>query len=308
MTQSSDRPESPLPIILSRPHGGLDTPPEIVDCLAIDQLALYNDCDLWIDQLFDFGHDDLADLVPAQCTPGVLATESMPIARALIDVNRPLERLGTPDGPVKTRTSYGAPIYTEPLSDDMQQRLLDRYWWSYHNAIDSALQEHAGQAKLFIDCHNMAQHGPSAYPDAGQARPLICIANLGDAQGEPRPDFEWTLCSSEFALKAAEIADELFGDMELLEPEPGLTVPTVLLNSPFGGSYVAAHHLNPQRAQQMVESTGYKPPTAIMVEVNRGLLVGDQTAATAMTPPNEERIRIIRRKLYQWAVRLVEHL
>jgi N-formylglutamate amidohydrolase len=232
----------------------------------------------------------------------------MPIARALIDVNRPLERLGTPDGPVKTRTSYGAAIYKEPLTQEMQQHLVDKYWRVYHNAVHDALEDHAGEVKLFIDCHNMAQHGPSAYPDAGQARPLICIANLGDTQGEPRPDFEWTLCSAEFAQKAAEIAEELFGDMELLEPELGLTVPTVLLNSPFGGSYIAAHHLNPQRSQQMAESTGHQPPTAIMIEVNRGLLVGDQTAGTAITPPNAERIRIIRRKLYQWAVRLMDHV
>lgn len=295
----------PIPVILSRPHGGLQIPPEIVDCLAIDQVALYNDCDLWVDQLFDFEHEDLAANRPDGHRTGVLAAQSMPIARALIDVNRPLNRLDHPDGPVKTRTSYGEAIYKTPLSPDMQQRLLERYWWPYHNAIDAALCAHMGRAKLFIDCHNMAQHGPTAYQDAGRARPLICIANLGDAQGEPRPEFNWTMCPGWFAREAAAIAEELFQDMELLEPEPDKAVPTVLLNSPFGGSYVAAHHLNPERVEALQAEYDAKAPVAIMVEVNRGLLVGDQSAVTAMAPPDMERIREIRRRLYEWVVRIV---
>jgi len=298
----------PLPVILSRPHGGLDTPPEIVDDLAIDQTDLYNDCDLRVDQLFDFDHPDLLPLVPAGWGPGVLATASMSIARALIDVNRPLNRLDHPDGPIKTQTSYGTPIYRQPLQPTMRQRLLDRYWRPYHAQVRAALYRHAGRVQLFIDCHNMAQHGPAAYRDAGQPRPLICIANLGDEEGEPRPEFGWTMCPGWVARKAAAIAEDLFADLTLLAPEPGAPPPTVLLNAPFGGSYVAAHHLNPQEAERYAQTAEADAPFAIMIEVNRGLLVGDQHARTAITSPNVERIAVIRAKLYQWMARVLAEI
>lgn len=43
-----------LPVILNRPHGGLAIPSEVESRLAITNVALYNDCDLCVDQLFDF--------------------------------------------------------------------------------------------------------------------------------------------------------------------------------------------------------------------------------------------------------------
>ena len=53
---------SPLPIIQSIPHGGLDIPVELCGRLAVSETTLYNECDLWVDQLFDFTHPDLAAL------------------------------------------------------------------------------------------------------------------------------------------------------------------------------------------------------------------------------------------------------
>ena len=295
----------PLPIILSRPHGGLSTPEEVESKLAIDQIDLYNDCDLWVDDHFDFQHPDLSPHAPNGYDSGILHQFSMPIARALIDVNRPLEWLEKPDGPVKTQTSYGRNIYHEPLSEEERQQLLDRYWWPYHHEADKALTHHAGEVKLFIDCHNMAQHGPTAYRDAGNARPLICIANMGDENGEIKPERGWTCCPPSLARAAAAIAEKLFADLTLLEPEKDKQIPTVLLNSPFGGSFVIAHHLRPEAAERFAEKTSVSPPTSIMIEVNRGLFVGDQTADTIMQPPNQERIKMIRERLYQWAAELV---
>ncbi len=295
----------PLPIILSRPHGGLAVPPEVETKLAIDQVDLYNDCDLWVDDHSNFQHDDLIPCTPTGYSPGILHQASMPIARALIDVNRPLEWLGKPDGPVKSRTSYGRTIYKEPLCKKTERLLLDRYWWPYHHEIDRALKEHASEVKLFIDCHNMAQHGPTAYRDAGNARPLICITNMGDHNGEIKPERGWTTCTPEFARAAAQIAERLFSDLTLLNPEKGKHVPVASLNWPFGGNFVIAHHLRPALAEHYKRETSASPPTSIMIEVNRGLFVGDQTAETRIQPPNQERIKMIRQRLYQWASELV---
>src|SRR5436853_7471568 len=108
---------NPLPLILSIPHGGLAVPAEVVDKLAIDETAIYNECDLWADQLYDFQQADLAPLTPPGYTTGVLAHVAMPIARVLVDANRDPTALKQPDGPIKTQTSYGQPIYKAPLDE-----------------------------------------------------------------------------------------------------------------------------------------------------------------------------------------------
>lgn len=291
----------PLPVIISRPHGGLSVPAEVQQDLAIDQVALYNDCDLWLDQLYDFRPQTMEQ----DDARGVLAQFNMPIARALIDVNRPLEWLGKPDGPIKSQTSYGETIYKQPLTDDMIQLLLDKYWLPYHNRMETALQENAHAIQLLVDGHNMAQYGPSAYRDAGIKRPLICVANMGDENGEVKPERGWTLCPGWFARKATEIAANLFADMQLLEPEPGVTVPTALLNSPFGGSFVLARHLNPDKKLLFEEKYKRPLPFGIMIEVNRGLYVGNQHAQTEMNEPNHERIADIRLRLHEWLIQIL---
>lgn len=310
MDKSVNQNLSSLPVIISRPHGGLDTPEEVRNNLAIGPLALYNDCDLWLDQLYDFNHYSNNDQnrldENSLSSRGLLAHFSMPIARALIDVNRPLEWLGKPDGPIKSQTSYGETIYKEPLTDEMTQLLLDKYWLPYHQSMEAAIEEHAQTVQLLVDGHNMAQYGPSAYRDAGIERPLICVANMGDSQGEIKPDRGWTMCPPWFARQAAEIAAELFCDMELLEPDPNVTVPTALLNSPFGGSFVLARHLNPSQSQKFEETHKRSVPFGIMIEVNRGLYVGNQHSQTDMSEPNLERIAEIRSRLYKWIVQITE--
>lgn len=298
--------KKPLPVVLSCPHGGLSVPVEIQDLIIINNRALYNDCDLYIDRLFDFHCVHLGSHVPEDHDLGVLASVTMPIARALIDVNRPLKMLGNPDGPIKTQTSYGQPIYRTPLSEVMQSLLVERYWQTYHRQVEEALLTHRGELKLVIDCHNMAQHGPTAYRDAGQRRPLICVATLADQAGNPRPEYGWSFCDRDAAFAALRLAEELFSDMDLLHPNPEGPAPVALLNQPFSGSYVLMHHLNPKKQRENFMEKGIKVPAHIMIEVNRGLFVGDQSAATAIGEPNEERIRAVRQRLYQWTLGLLD--
>ena len=292
----------PLPIVQSSPHGGLATPEEVRDRLQIGQIDLYNDADLWADMHYDFTAADLADLIPAGYGPGTLAMVTMPIARALIDPNRQAHDLDNPDGPVKTQTSYQRPIYRPELDDVLKQHLLERYYQQFHQQLADALATHSDEMALLLDCHSMAQHGPSGYHDPGAVRPLICLANLGDESGAIRADRDWVSCPPEILQRSAAIAAELFADLSLLEPEPGITPPLVRLNWPFSGGEIMRRYV----------TNGYCPPTskplppALMVEVNRGLFVGNQSATTAMKSPNEERISAVRRRLYQWACATIE--
>lgn len=281
---------NPLPVVLSIPHGGLAAPAEVTGSLAISATTIYNECDLWADQLYDFQHPDLATFIPTGYTAGPLASVSLPIARVLIDANRDPAGLSNPDGPVKTTTSYGQAIYQTSLSPTRQQYLLDTYWQPYHQQLEDALRRHAGQVKLFLDCHNMAQHGPAAYDFPGAARPFICLANFGDQQGEASHG-NATICSAELLREAGRIAEKLFADLTLLEPVHNEKVPVVALNWPFSGGYIA---------QRYTRST----LPAMMIEVNRGLFVGDQKTDTPIKPPNLARIAQIRQRLYQWAVQV----
>lgn len=293
--------QSPLPIILSLPHGGLAVPDEVQGRLAINATTIYNECDLWVDQLFDFAHPDLGrpdlgQLGVNEQGRGVLAQVRLAIARVLIDANRAPDDLANPDGPVKSQTSYGQPIYQTALTHAQQVDLRQRYWHPFHAALEQALQEQGKAAKFFLDGHNMAQLGPSAYGDPGQPRPLVCLANFGDAQGEIRPSLGWTSCEAALLRAAGEVAAELFSDLTLLEPTTA-TPPVVALNQPFHGGYILARYTQP--------ISGKPRLPGIMIEINRGLFVGNQQTNTPIQPPNQERIAAIRQRLYAWALRLV---
>jgi N-formylglutamate amidohydrolase len=298
--------QAPLPIIQSIPHSGLATPPEVADRLALKPAAIYNECDLWADQLYDFAHADLDAVTPDSATGarGVLDVIITPIARALVDVNRLPDDLDNPDGPIKSQTSYGEQVYISPLSQVEKTTLLDRYWRSYHSRLEESLRRHADDVLLLLDCHNMAQHGPPTYAFAGAPRPLICLANLGDAQGEPTAPGARVTCPGWLLRAAGGIAAELFSDLTLLQPTEGEIAPVVALNWPFVGGILIDRYTRDLRGD--LPAPLPQAPCAMMVEVNRGLFVGDQRVDTPIAPANLERIALIRQRLHRWIVQVVE--
>jgi N-formylglutamate deformylase len=226
----------------------------------------------------------------------------MPIARALIDVNRLPVIDDNPDGAVKMQTSYGAPIYRKPLAPAVRRQLFKKYYCNYHARVRDALDQHLSHAKLLLDCHSMAQVGPSAYAFAGRPRPLLCISNVGDGNGDAMPDLGETACPAELLHFAAEAGTALFSDMNLLDPNPqtACDLPIVALNWPFRGGYVMRKYSRigtPELAVPMM-----------MIEVNRGLFIGNQCGDFPVVPPDLERIGQVRSRLYQLVVRIVEFI
>lgn len=282
-----------LPVILSIPHGGLDVPPESQPLLAIGVGDIYNECDLWVDDLFDFEALTSASGVDAR-PARPLARVTTSIARAIVDMNRDPADLIDPDGAVKTLTSYGRPVYQHEPDLDFKRSLIQRYWMPFHTDLHTVWTQHGAMAKLYLDCHNMAQTGPSAYGDPGAQRPLICLANLGDASGEPRSSSGPTSCTGQYIRRAAAIAEEVFASMRLLSP--GATRPPVVaINRPYPGGYIL---------RRFVQTTAGLP--GMMIEVNRGLFVGDQNQDTPIAPPNLEQIAEIRARLKLWLDRVLE--
>ncbi len=302
MSVSSPPTTNPLPVIQFSPHAGLQAPTEVEGLLQISEREIYNDADLWADLHYDFSHPDLLPWKPDGVTLGTLSTIETTIARALVDVNRLPVLDDNPDGAVKMRTSYGAQLYREPLANSVRRVLFDRYYRDYHSRACAALDIHLSEAKLLLDCHSMAQVGPSAYAFAGRPRPLLCISNVGDCNGEAMPDLGETSCSPELLHFAAEAGAELFGDMKLLVPGPaeGRNPPVVALNWPFRGGYVIRNY-------SRIGTPGRTVPM-MMIEVNRGLFIGNQSGDSPIAPPNLERIGQVRRRLYQLTARIVEYI
>ncbi len=92
---------SPLPIAIIVPHAGLDVPPEMADNLALSEIDIFNEADIYTDFIFDY-RDRVNHWL------------RFPYARVLIDVNRAERSDLAPrpgDGIIKDQTSYGVDLF-----------------------------------------------------------------------------------------------------------------------------------------------------------------------------------------------------
>ena len=199
-----------LPVLVSIPHGGDQTPPEIADRVRLRPANRFDDADACTRDIYD---------VSAEAA----RLESFEVARAFVDVNRaPDDRPpANRDGVVKTATAYGVPVYHEgrELTDDLVETLLDRYYRPYHERLAAAAKTPG--LRLALDCHSMAAAPPPMVPDAGRERPLFCLSNDGGRT-----------CPAETLERLAAALAEAF---ECRRDE-------VWLNRPFRGGYITRHH------------------------------------------------------------------
>jgi N-formylglutamate deformylase len=197
-----------LPILLSIPHGGTETPPEVADRVIASPAEIFEDGDAFTREIYDLG-DRVAHVETAR------------IARAFVDLNRAEDDRppANPDGVVKTATCFSRPIYSEPLDDAAAERLLARYHRPYHERLARAAR--GPGLRLGLDCHSMAAEPPPVAPDAAGARPTFCLSNgLGHT------------CGDELMKRLAARLSEAFG----------CPSGEVALNSPFTGGYIIRSH------------------------------------------------------------------
>ena len=64
----------------------------------------------------------------------------------------------------------------------LKKILLDKYYGPYHKQMEEQIKN--PDIKLAVDCHSMAAKSPPIEADVGAVRPLICLGNLGDENGE----------------------------------------------------------------------------------------------------------------------------
>ncbi|MEZ4581467.1 MAG: hypothetical protein R3A10_07475 [Caldilineaceae bacterium] len=104
----------------------------------------------------------------------------------------------------------------------------------------------------------------------------------------------------------AEIAARLFADLELLEPDAA-PAPVVKMNWPFHGGMILRNYWAARTTGRPVrrQTRPRQLAPGIMIEINRGLFVGDQTADTPEAPPDLARLDEVRSRLYQWTMEMV---
>lgn len=151
----------PLPLLISVPHAGLDTPEELRHLSLLSAGDIAADGDVGAAEAYDFSEK-------------VLSFHASPIARAFVDLNRAEDDMRK-DGVVKTHTCWDVPVYKEPLPDSLIDKLLDRYHRPYH----ARLRRAPSSVVLGIDCHTMAAKGPPVGPDTGKKRPWVCLSDCG---------------------------------------------------------------------------------------------------------------------------------
>jgi formiminoglutamase len=230
------------PFLISIPHGGIEIPDEVAGRFALSDQEMTWYCDPATRTLFDFGSP-------------VAATIDTAISRMVIDLNRPPLPLPPkdPDGIIKIRTIDGRPVYRPGQLPDLPliHQLMLKWYFPYHQRIDELIDRHP--IRIAFDCHSMLPYGSAEQSDAGKSRPLICLGNYGDENGQPKPG-NLTTCRPDWITRLAEAFREEFQN-------PG----DVAINSPFSGGFISNAHF------------WRKGIPWIQIEINRTLYESDSS-------------------------------
>ncbi len=207
------------PFLISIPHGGVEIPEEVAGrfALSVQEISWY--CDPATRTLFDFG----------QFVEALIDTE---VSRMVIDLNRPPLPLPPrdPDGVIKVRTVDGRQVYRPGQLPDISliHRLMLKWYFPYHQSIDELIDKNS--VRIAFDCHSMLPYGSAEQNDAGKRRPLICLGNYGDENGQAKLG-SLTTCPSEWIARLADAFREEFrGTGE------------VAINTPFSGGFISNAH------------------------------------------------------------------
>jgi len=223
--------ESPLPFLISIPHGGENIPECVRDRVALTRADILEDADAFTGQIYD-----LRGYVHT-----VIQSDT---ARAVVDLNRDVTQMppGHPDGLLKTVTCYKKPVYREGRfpNPGLVDRLIAEHYRPYHEKIRAAMR--APDIVLGLDCHSMAEQAPPIEAQPGCSRPLICLGNVYGRS-----------CEMRYAETLAACVREVFA----LEEEQ------VTLNQPFSGGFITRAYGNnpiPWIQFEMNRSLYLRPP------------------------------------------------
>ncbi len=271
---------SSLPILVSIPHGGWKTVPEIEQIWALSEEDAFHDGDPYTASIYNF-----SDRVESQLV--------MEYYRAVIDLNRRENDIApeNPDGVIKSHTCYNVEVYKPGRlpGPDLQEVLLHRYYRPYHNDLDQILRQ--GNLKLGVDCHSMAAVSPPIESDRGAPRPLICLGNLGDAEGLTCEPFGRITAPPELVLFMRDEFRKVFAHEDV-----DLEVPDIATaNIPFSGGYIT-------------QRVGGGPMPFVQIEMSRALYLSPWFFDEVALQVQASRIEDLNNKVFRVLERTVENL
>jgi len=185
------RPAMHKAFFISIPHSGERIPPEAHWLFDLAEPHLMCDVDRYVDQLYG---PVLADLK----IPSVIC----PWHRYAVDLNRLPEDVdqdsvlgsANPPGSFSTglhwvKTTTGLPLMQGPISREVHQQIVKKYFEPFHQSIRQIYDDFARQGfqKVYhIDAHSMPSKGTAAHRDPGEARADIVVSDVDGKSCEPR--------------------------------------------------------------------------------------------------------------------------
>ncbi|MGE0764029.1 MAG: N-formylglutamate amidohydrolase [Bdellovibrionales bacterium] len=180
------------PLLVTIPHSGEKIPVEVTWLKGLSETHVMCDVDRFVDRLY----------------LGTLQRLGIPHVvtdwhRYVVDLNRlpedidadAVEGSRNPPGTFTSglhwvKTTTGLPLISKPMSMQMHNQLVERYFSPFHSQVESqyANLRKQGYATVYhMDLHSMPSRGTSAHRDPGQIRAEIVIS-----------DFNGKSCSAEF--------------------------------------------------------------------------------------------------------------
>jgi len=145
-----------VPILISVPHCGTDFPDELRTQYKSNLIAVPDDTDWFVHQLYDFAPSMGMTLIAAKHSRWVVDLNRDPQSKPLYTDGRVITAL------CPTTTFLGEPLYRDERKEiDPAEinRRLQQYYWPYHQQIEEhlvRLKKKFGKVLLW-DCHSIRQ-------------------------------------------------------------------------------------------------------------------------------------------------------
>jgi N-formylglutamate deformylase len=178
------------PFFISVPHAGEAIPNEVDWLSSLPENILMCDVDRYVDQLYKPAAESLGlPIIVANWHRYVVDCNRLP---ADIDQNS-VE--GSTNGPGLftigyhwSKTTTGATLMKNPISQKLHQELTEKYFNPFHNEIKKERKKWREQFPqvYHLDAHSMPSKGTDAHRDSGQKRAEIVISDRDGTSCETR--------------------------------------------------------------------------------------------------------------------------
>ena len=240
------------PVIFTSPHSGREYPADFLRNSRLDQHALRQSEDSYVDLIFD--------VAPSYGSPFLQAL----FPRAFVDVNRARDEIdprmfidAVPEdsdvrssrviaglGVIPRVVADGQDIYARKMRFSDAKRRLEACYDPYHAALNALIDEakRVFGVAIVVDCHSMPSAGGA--PTRHGQKPIDIV--LGDRFG--------TSCAALLTqMVEATLLDQGF---------------EVVRNAPYAGGYVASSYGRPRRNVHVLQ-----------IEINRALYLDERRNA-----------------------------